>query len=121
MRRHNGLLVVAVVTAASAAIVGISADAANAAPQSGSAGGLSAKTDSAVVLVGTDFTATIQVPQPQLSQSAIQELTGIAVREAATGQIGTDTTSITSELLRLIERNPDRYLSAARRISSRPS
>jgi S1-C subfamily serine protease len=112
MRKHTGLLGVAVVAAASAAIVGISADAANAAPQPGSTGALSAKTDPAVVLVGTDLTATIQVPQPQLSQSAIQELTGIAVREAATGQIGTDTTSITSELLRLIEKNPDRYLSA---------
>jgi serine protease Do len=89
MRKHTGLLGVAVVAAASAAIVGVSA----------------------VVLVGTNLTATIQVPQPQLSQSAIQELTGIADREAATGQIGTDTTSITSELLRLIEKNPDRYLS----------
>ena len=112
MRKHSGLLGVAVVAAASAAIVGVSATAANAAPQSGSTGGLSAKTDPAVVLVGTNLTATIQVPQPQLSQSAIQELTGIAVREAATGQIGTDTTSVTSELLRLIEKNPDRYLSA---------
>ena len=111
------------VAVASAALVAIAAPAANAAPQPGSAGGLSAKTDPAVVLVGTDITATIQVPQPQLSRAAVEELTRIAIAEATTGQIGTDSTSVTNEVLRLIEKNPARYLSPGPvdRLSSRLS
>jgi S1-C subfamily serine protease len=112
MKKHKGVqLAAAGVAVASAALTVIGAPAANAAPQPGRGGGVSAKTDPAVVLVGTNITATIQVAQPRVSQAAVQDLTRIAVTEAASGQIGTDSTSITTEVLRLIEKNPDRYLS----------
>jgi serine protease Do len=121
MKKNTTSLKCAGIAAASLAALALAAPtAASAAPQNSTAGALSAKTDPAVVLVESDITATIRVPQPSINQAAIDQLTSIVLGEIATGQVGSDNTSVTTELLRLIEKHPDRYFSSGS-IDSIPS
>jgi serine protease Do len=76
------------------------------------AGSVSARTDPAVVLVETDVSATIRVAQPEVAQAAVERLTSQVTARVLTGQLGSDQTSVVSEILRLIEKAPDQYFTA---------